>query len=417
MLGILLLMTGNGILATLLGVRGAIEGFTTFEMSLVMTGYFVGFLGGSALAPDMIRRVGHVRVFAALGSFVSAAVILFPVFNDPLVWTALRVLVGFCFAGVFVIAESWLNNASTNETRGSAMAAYGVILTSGFVVAQALVSQGDASGFILFILPSILVSISFAPILLSISPVPPFEAAKAMSFRDVFNCSPLGLVGMFLLGGVYSALFGMSAVYGTESGLSIGQISSFVAALYLGGMILQVPIGWISDRMDRRQLILVVAALGAVGSAFAGFGVGGFNGLLAAAFVIGGTANPLYALVIAYTNDYLEPADMPAAAGRLVFASGLGAVAGPLFTGWLMGQLGPEGFFLFLFGLMSTLSAYAAYRMTRRAATPIDEAVSYQAVVPNASPFSVALAQEAAVDAAEEAAEAAEAEHARETAA
>lgn len=402
LLGVLLLMAGNGILTTVLGLRGAIEGFSTFQMSLVMTGYFVGFLGGSALSPSLIRRVGHVRVFAALGSFISAALILFPVFTDPWAWMALRLLIGFCFAGVFVTAESWLNNATSNETRGSAMAIYGVVLMIGVVGAQGLVSQGDPSGYLLFILPSILVSISFAPILLSITPAPAFETAKAMTFRAVFEASPLGLIGMVLVGGVFSAIFGMASVFGTEIGLSIGQISTFMASLYLGGMVLQFPIGWISDRMDRRVLILVLAALAAAGALTAALQVGGFTGLLAASFLIGGTVNPLYALLIAYTNDYLDPSDMPAAAGRLVFANGLGAVVGPVFTGWLMGQLGPYGFFVFIFGLMAALVAYAAYRMTRRPAISVEDSGAYQAIMPGASPVSVAVAQEAAIEAAEE---------------
>lgn len=403
--GIFLLMGGNGIIATVLGLRGALEGFSALQMSVVMTGYFAGFLGGSSMTPALIRRVGHVRVFAALGSFISAALILFPVFTDPWIWTALRVLVGFCFAGVYVTAESWLNNASTNETRGSAMAIYGVILTAGIVAAQWFVSLGDPSGFLLFILPSILVSISFAPILLTVTPAPAFETAKPMSFVDVFRASPLGLVGMVMMGGIYSALFGMASVYGTEAGLTIGQISTFVAAVYLGGMVLQFPIGWISDRADRRLLILLVSAFGAGGAVLAALGIGGYYGLLAASFLIGGTANPLYALLIAYTNDYLDAADMPAAAGRLVFANGLGAVAGPLFTGWLMGQVGPEGFFVFIFGLMAALAAYAAWRMTRRPAGSVEDSGIYLAAVPAASPVSVAVFQEAAAEAAEEAAE------------
>jgi MFS family permease len=356
----------------------------------------------------MIRRVGHVRVFAALGSFISAALILFPVFTDPYVWSLLRILIGFCFAGVYVTAESWLNNSSTNETRGSAMAIYGVVLTGGIVIAQWLVSQGDASGYILFILPSILVSIAFAPILLSVTPAPAYEAGKAMSFRDVFRASPLGLVGMTLMGGVYSALFGMASVYGTEIGLSVGRLSTFIATLYLGGLILQFPVGWISDRMDRRVLICILAGIGSTGAVLAGLGVGGYPGLIFSSFLIGGAANPLYGLLIAYTNDYLTPQDMAAAAGRLVFANGLGAVAGPVFTGWLMGQVGPQGFFVFVFGLMAILCAYALYRMTRRASTPVDELGSYQAITPNSSPLAVAMAQEAAIDAAEVALDAAQ---------
>ncbi|MBT8456526.1 MAG: MFS transporter, partial [Alphaproteobacteria bacterium] len=187
LLGLSLLMLGNGMMGTLMGIRGGIEGFSTFEMSIVTSAYFVGFLGGSRMAPEMIRRVGHVRVFAALGSFISAALILFPAIADPWVWTALRVLIGFCFSGVYVTAESWLNNSVDNTNRGKALSLYVIVQMLGIIVAQGVVTTGDPSGFILFIIPSVLVSISFAPILLSISPTPAFETTKAMTLRQLYG--------------------------------------------------------------------------------------------------------------------------------------------------------------------------------------------------------------------------------------
>ena len=182
-LGLLLLMLGNGMQGTLLGIRGGLEGFSTFQMSIVMSAYFVGFLGGSRMAPELIRRVGHVRVFAALGSFVSAALILFPAITDPWAWAFLRVLIGFCFSGVYVTAESWLNNSVDNTNRGKALSLYVIVQMAGITAAQGLVTLGDPGGFILFIIPSVLGSISFAPILLSINPTPACETTKAMTLR------------------------------------------------------------------------------------------------------------------------------------------------------------------------------------------------------------------------------------------
>ncbi|MGC9368731.1 MAG: MFS transporter [Paracoccaceae bacterium] len=403
LLGMLLLMVGNGLQGTLLGVRGGIEGFSTFEMSLVMSAYFLGFLGGSRLAPEMIRRVGHVRVFAALASFISAGLILFPSITDPWAWVALRVVIGFCFSGVYVTAESWLNNAATNETRGQALSLYMIVQMAGVVAAQGLLVLGDPGGFILFIVPSVLVSISFAPILLSISPTPAFDTTKPMSFRRLYEVSPLGVVGIFLMGGVYSALFGMASVYGSEAGLSVGQISLFVASIYLGGLTLQFPIGWLSDRMDRRLLILGVA-LGAGTAALLGMAMGGALGvLLVAAFFVGGTSNPLYALLIAYTNDFLDHDDMAAASGGLIFVNGVGAIAGPLITGWMMGVVGPGGFFLFIALLTGVLGLYAGYRMTQRPAPTVDETGTYAPVLPTATPVAVEAAQEVFIEGLEEA--------------
>ena len=258
----------------------------------------------------------------------------------------------------------------------------------------------------MFIIPSVLVSISFAPILLSIAPTPAFDNTKNMSLRELYTVSPLGFVGMMLLGGVFSAQFGMSAVYATQVGMSVGQISVFVSAIFVGAMILQYPIGWVSDRMDRRLLIMVVAASASLAS-FGGMVTSSFEALVVAAFVMGGMANPLYALLIAYTNDYLQPEDMAAASGGLLFINGLGAIAGPIFVGWAMTTFGPSSFWAVILVLMAAMALYAAYRMTQRASAYADEAddydaVSYAPIGPGASPVFVEAAQEYYVEVAEE---------------
>ena len=400
LLGMGLLMVGNGLQGTLLGVRGVIEGFSTLEMSFVMSAYFVGFLGGSKLAPDLIRRVGHVRVFAALASFISAVMILYPAFTNPVAWILGRVIIGFCFSGVYVTAESWLNNAADNENRGKALSLYMMVQMAGIVGAQGLLLVGDPAGYETFVIASVLVSISFAPILLSISPTPAFDTAKPMTLKQLFDTSPLGCVGMFLLGGVFSAQFGMSAVYGAEAGLSLLEISIFVATFYVGATLLQYPLGWISDHMDRRILILVIAGVGAFGSVVGmQFGMQ-FEMLLLSAFLIGGMTSPLYSLLIAHTNDYLDHDDMAAASGGLVFINGLGAIAGPVLTGWLMGEgvFGPQGYFLFMLVLLAVLAIYAGYRTTQRAAIPLEDTGIMAPMAPTASPVSVEFAQEYAIE-------------------
>ena len=402
LLGMGLLMVGNGLQGTLLGVRGEIEGFSTLEMSFVMSAYFLGFLGGSRLAPEMIRRVGHVRVFAALASFISAVMIMYPMLNEVIAWSIGRVIIGFCFSGVYVTAESWLNNAASNENRGQALSLYMIVQMTGIVSAQALMLVGDPKGYETFVIASILVSVSFAPILLSISPTPAFDTAKPMTLRQLMDTTPLGCVGMFLLGGIFSAQFGMASVYGAQAGLSIIQLSTFIAMFYIGALVLQYPLGWVSDRMDRRLLILLVSACGGV-SALVGMVYGvTFPVLLVSAFVIGGMSNPLYSLLIAHANDFLQPEDMAAASGRMVFINGLGAIAGPLITGWVMGPglFGPQGFFLFIAALMLLLAAYALYRTTQRPAVPVDETGPMSPVCPTASPVALEVAQEVVIEAA-----------------
>ncbi|KIC22665.1 MFS transporter [Leisingera sp. ANG-Vp] len=400
LLGVCLLMVGNGLQGTMLGVRGDLEGFSSLEMSLVMAAYFVGFLGGSRLAPEMIRRVGHVRVFAALASFISAVMILYPILPNTVAWGLGRVVIGFCFSGVYVTAESWLNNAADNSNRGKALSLYMIVQMIGIVTAQGLIQIGDPGGYEAFIIASILVSISFGPILLSISPTPAFDTTKPMTLKELMKISPLGCVGMFLLGGVFSAQFGMSAVYGTAAGLTLTELSIFIATFYVGATVLQYPLGWMSDRMDRRVLILFVALIGG-GASVHGFMFGtDFKMLLVAAFFIGGLSNPLYSLLIAYTNDYLDHDDMAAASGGLVFINGLGAIAGPVITGWLMGDavLGPAGFFAFIGALMFVMAAYAAYRSTQRASVPVEETGSFTVMTPTATPVAVEFAQEYAIE-------------------
>jgi len=392
LLGMLLLMLGNGLQGSLLGIRGTAEGFSTTAMSIVMSGYFVGFLGGSRIAPMLIRRVGHVRVFAALASFISAILILYAAVPNPVAWTLMRVVIGFCFSGVYVVAESWLNDGATNKNRGKTMSIYLIVQMTGIVAAQGLLNVADPLGYNLFVISSVLVSVAFAPILLSVSPAPVFHATKPMTLRQLYTVSPLGFVGIFLLGAVFSALFGMSAIFGAQINLSLKDISIFIAMIYFGGLVLQYPIGWLSDKMDRRRLIAGVNLVGAL-MMLAGLLVdGNFYWLLALAFVVGGISNPLYSLYIAYTNDFLELEDMAAASGRLIFVNGIGAISGPVILGWLMDRYGPYSFFGYIGAAMGLAAIYALFRMTQRAA-PEGETTEYAAISPTSTPVAVEVAQ------------------------
>ena len=357
---------------------------STFQLSIVMSCYFLGFLFGSRMAPDMIRRVGHVRVFAALGSMISAVLILYAVAPNWIAWSLLRVLIGFSFAGVYITAESWLNDASSNENRGQALSLYLIVQMIGIIAAQGLLNLGDPGGYILFVIPSILVSLAFTPILLSVSQAPAFESTQPLSFRRLYEASPLGCVGMFLLGGVFSAQFGMAAVWGSQVGLSVRDISIFIAGIYIGGMVFQYPIGWLSDRMDRRKVIVGVTAFGAVGLMIPVFWDVPFWALCAVGALGGAVSNPLYSLLLAYVNDYLAKSDMASASAGLLFINGLGAISGPLITAWMMGLVGPRGFFLFMAVLFSVLAVYALWRMTRRPRSA-DATSSFTAVSPSAT--------------------------------
>jgi MFS family permease len=404
LLGMLLLLLGNGLQGTLLGIRGAIEGYDAATMSLVMSAYYVGFLAGSRRATPMIARVGHVRVFAALGSMISASFILYAAAPEVWVWIALRFVVGFAFAGVYVVAESWLNDAATNETRGQALSLYMIVQMVGIISAQFILNLADPAGYTLFVVMSVLVSLCFTPILLAAGTGPAFQTTKPMTLVQLFRISPLGCVGTFLLGGVFAGIFAMASVFGTTKGLTVAEISLFVAAIYTGGLLFQFPIGWISDRMDRRQLICGLTVAGALATLLGGFFSDTFAVVLVLGFIIGGVANPLYSLIIAYTNDFLQPHDMAAASAGLLFINGLGAMIGPVLIGALMTRFGADAFFGYVGVLFALIAGYAAYRMTRRAAPPVEATSSYAPVLPQASPVALEVAQGVAIERAGEAA-------------
>ncbi|MFK7942570.1 MAG: MFS transporter [Paracoccaceae bacterium] len=396
--GMHMLMVGNGLQGTVLGVRGEAEGFSGAVLGIVMSAYFIGFLGGTQATPYLLRKVGHVRVFAALASFVSAAFILFAALVDPVAWFLLRVVVGFCFSGIYVVAESWLNDSATNETRGQTMSAYITAQMSGIVLAQALLNFADPGGYTLFVIMSVLVSVSFAPILLSSSPVPMFEATRRMGLRALIEASPLGCFAMFMLGVIFACQFGMGAVYAAGQGLTNFQISLFIGTIYVGAVICQPPIGWISDRMDRRRLISVLCLTGSGACLIVPVTGGSFTALMMAAFVMGATSNPLYSLILAYVNDYLEPADMASASAGLIFINGVGAMGAPFLVGYLMDEVGGDAFFFMIGASFAAITGYAFYRMTQRAATPVDETGPWVYATPVSSQVSVDAAWEAAIE-------------------
>ncbi|MFT6308116.1 MAG: MFS family permease [Halioglobus sp.] len=396
MLGMLLLMLGNGLQGTLLGVRGSLENIDSSTMGYIMAGYFLGFLGGSQVTPLMLKRVGHVRVFAALGSLVSAAFVLYAAIVDPIAWWLLRVLVGFCFSGIYVVAESWLNHSTTSQSRGKALSLYMMVQMAGMVLGQLLLNIADPGGYNLFVLITVLVSISFAPMLLTASASAPLQtSARAMPLKELIKTSPLACFGILLLGGIYAVLYAMSPVYATERGLSIAQTSYFITGIFLGGMLFQYPIGWLSDKFDRRYLIIGVTAGGSLVALFGLYFGDTFTALLVTAVALGGLCNPLYSLLVAYANDHLEYDQMASAAGGLLFINGCGAMTGPIIVGAAMTHLGIEWFFIILVLLLSAICFYGIYRISQRTYEVVDEASPYLPISSRTTTYATGFAIDA----------------------
>ncbi len=392
--GMAMLMVGNGLAVTLLGVRATSEGFGTLVTGIVMSGYFAGFFAGTWLTPRIIASVGHVRVFAALASIASVALLVHSLLVDPVSWTAMRGLTGFAFAGLYIVAESWLNTGTSNSTRGRLMAVYMLTQYSGLAVGQAMLGTADPGGYVLFIVSSIVVSIALVPILLSARPAPHFDTPTPMSPRQVFRASPLGALGAVTNGLTQGAFWSLGAVYVTALGLSVSWVAIFMTSVTVGGVLLQWPVGHVSDIIGRRKVMFLVSVAGAAACLVAGaLAETSTIGLIAAACVFGGMTLPLYSLSVAQANDYLEPAQMVGASSALVLLFGTGSIFGPLVASAAMEVFGPIGFFWYLAVVTGSLAVFALYRMSARAAKPLPEQTPFVLRLARRSPLSEAFVE------------------------
>jgi MFS family permease len=325
----------------------------------------------------------------------SAAVLIHGIIVTPLAWSLLRLLSGFCLAGLYIVAESWLNDRATNRTRGQLLSIYMVVTYAGVAGGQLLLNAADPQGLQLFILTSVLISVALVPLLLSAGPAPKFSRQSPLSLRALYTISPLGVVGAFATGMASGALFGFGPVYAESSGLSVSQISFFMTAALLGCTVFQWPIGHLSDTLDRRLVITVVTFLSAA-VAIAAVTIPTISTwtLLVLMAVFGGLSIPLYSLCIAHANDYLEPDQMVTASSGLVLASGIGAILGPVTASLSMLLLGPDGFFWLLALIHVAMGVFAVYRMAKRRAKPVQEQSHYAPSTLRGSQVALELAQQ-----------------------
>ncbi len=365
-LGIALIMLGNGLQGTLLGVRAGIEEFPTSWIGAIMSCFYVGFLSGSTLTPRLLGAVGHIRVFAAWASLASAAVLVHALWLDPLVWAAMRFCTGFAYAGMYVVAESWLNDRVDNNLRGQVLSLYMVVQYGGLAAGQLLLNVADAAGTTLFAITSILVSIALIPISLSSRPAPLFESSVSVPLRELFAITPTGLVGCTIAGTTTGALLGMGPVYAQSVGFNVLQTSVLMAAAITGGALLQFPLGRLSDRVWRTDVIIGVSILTTLVAVAAPLLANGkqlprLTGIL----LLGSLLLPLYALVLALANDRLRADQMVAAGSGLVLSFGIGAAVGPISASLAMDMAGPDAFFG-VFAVLSGLLAVGGLTTRRR---------------------------------------------------
>jgi MFS family permease len=378
LLGMLMLMLGNGLQGTLIGVRATAEGFATNTTGLIISGYFIGFLLGSWLAPKFILQVGHLRVFAALASVASVTVLVHSTIIAPWVWVLMRLVTGFAFAGVYIVAESWLNDRVTNEHRGGLLSIYMVISYGGLTGGQLLLNVADPMLHDLFILVAMLVSLAAVPILLVVTETPTMQSWTAMGPLRLYRACSLGAVGSCVAGIAGGALLGMGPVYAHAVGMSTVQISIFMALLIGAGAVFQWPIGRASDRLDRRQVILGVSIAGATAAFLAAWATMVYAERAAAllmfsGIVIGAASLALYPLFAAHTNDRLRPDQFVGAGSSLIMMYGAGAIAGPLLAGLFMEYLGPAGFFWLVALTLAGMAIYTVWRLYRGEPLAVEE--------------------------------------------
>lgn len=385
LIGVALMMAGNGLQGSLLGVRTEAEGFSLAATGVVMACYFAGFLAGSRSAEYLLGQVGHIRVFAALASTASAAVLVHSIFISPLSWGLMRFVTGMCFAGLYVVAESWLNDMASNKTRGRLLSLYMVATMGGMTIGQYLLEAADPSGFELFVLASILVSASLLPVTLSASSSPPIGIPEPFSLRELFSEVPTGVISSFWVGMSAGVLMGLGAVYAIAADVPGNRISTFLAAPLVGSFLLQWPIGWVSDRISRRTVMFWVAASAtAVCLALAAAPAGSWTAI-GLVFLLGGTTFPLYSLTIAYTGDWLPQSKLTAASASLVRVNGVGAVLGPLVGAGLMELTTPSAFYLVLVATHAFIATYIAWRVVFRDPLPVERQRAFVAYPARAS--------------------------------
>ncbi|WEK49713.1 MAG: MFS transporter [Candidatus Kaistia colombiensis] len=394
LMGSALLLIAGGIHGLLLPIRGAIEGFSTTELGLIGTGWAVGFVLGCIIVPRIVRRVGHVRAYGVMASIAGVVILLNLLIISPWAWIGMRAFSGFCFAGAQMIVESWLNERATRENRGTIFSVYQMVNFAASTAGQLLLATAPAEGFFFFVLGAIFYCLAILPSALSTAQTPrPLKTTK-IDLRSLFRNSPVSAVGCFLIGLVNGAFGTLGAVYGQKIGLPTAVIAFFMSAAVLGGAITQVPLGKLSDKIDRRLVLIGVATAAIVMSlAIAFVSPTQPTVIIAMIALFGGMIYPMYGLTVAHANDYAAPDDFVKVASGLLLMSGFGTMIGPIIGALAMTHLGPAGLFTFFSVIHVVLIGYTAFRMTRRPA-PRDvprDAFQPMPLLKNATPETIAL--------------------------
>lgn len=396
--GLAVLLVGVGLIGTLVGVRASLEHFSSQTIGLIMSGYYLGYVLGTFVVPVFIRRVGHIRTFSALAAVTCVSTLVFSLWVNPFGWGLLRILSGIGVVGLYMVVESWLNEQVEPGWRGRVFGLYMTSTLGALAGGQFLLMAGDPMTTVPFAIAAIFIALGLVPIALTRVREPVTVQTPNTDLRQLYAISPMAFQGVLIAGLVASAFWGMGAVFAHRIGLDPLGIATFLAATIAGGAILQWPVGQLSDRFDRRAVLIGVSFACAL-TAFAAQWLLelGFVSMTLTAFLYGGLLFPLYALSVAHANDQLAPEQMLEASRGLLLVYGIGAIAGPAAAGMAISLLGPMGLPLYSAGFLLLLSGFGLYRMTRRPAPPTEEQGEFVAMV-RTTPVALEMHPQVAVD-------------------
>jgi len=375
-----LIMLAFGLQGNLLGVRSVIEEFTLLSTGILMSAYFIGYSIGANIVPNLVSKVGHIRVFAAFASTASLSILIHATFVNPIVWCFARFLTGISIVGIFIVVESWLNDRANNRTRGKLLSIYMFITFFSMAFGSLLLNISNPKNFEPFILISLLLSIALVPILLVKRKAPQFKKITPIKIKELYKISPMGVFTSFCTGLIHSAIFSLTAVYAAKMNFNIFEISLLIFSIIISGALFQWPLGYLSDKINRRTVIIISSLAASIFGFLAIISVGPVpeimhlsvdwktNKIFFFIFVtiFAGFSLPIYAINIALTNDYISKDKFVAAGGGLQLVMGLGAIGGPITCTIFMNFFGANGFFIYLIIFHIIISLFGFYRMTVR---------------------------------------------------
>ena len=368
-----ILLAGNGVQGTAIAIRGAQEGFSTSLIGLIGTAYFVGFLLGCLYIPRLLNAVGHIRAFAALAAITASGTLLLVIIVDPIAWLIIRFVVGFCFSGLFTTIESWINSGVKNETRGRVLAVYRIVDIFAVTGAQFMLPALGAGGFVLFAVMCVMITLSLVPVSLADRSNPKPPAEFRFELKGIWALSPLACIGCVAIGATNGAFRLIGPLYAEGIGLSITDVAVFMSVGIVGGAVLQYPLGHLSDRFDRRTVLLATTIGAVLAGLFLAFGAGTSATLnYLGIFLFGAFALPLYSLSAAHANDHAKAGQHVMVAAGLMFFFSLGASIGPYLSSAAVEAFGPEALFTYTSAVHAALIVATIWRMRARRPVPAE---------------------------------------------